>query len=123
MPEFILICILGGLLLMHLGIIFRLIPYQMVWGGRLKSDKEMYQFEAISILLNSIFLLVALAAANYIQLPIDLYVIRVMLWAMAALFLLNTFGNMVSKNKFEQLFFTPLTIILSGLCSYIAYYL
>jgi len=118
--ELSLIIILAAFLLLHVAVILRVIPYGMVWGGRLKSAKKMYQFEAVSILLNSIFLSIALAVANYIQLPVGTSVLRIMLWVMAGLFLLNTLGNSASKNRFEQCFFAPLTAILAILSGYLA---
>ena len=39
--------------------------------------------------------------------------IKVILWLMFLLFLLNTLGNIFSLNKFEQLTFTPVTLVLS----------
>ncbi|WP_295121919.1 hypothetical protein [uncultured Chitinophaga sp.] len=35
------------------------------------------------------------------------------LWFMSAVFLLITIGNLFSQNKWEQLIFTPLTLLLS----------
>jgi len=41
----------------HLLILVRVIPYEITWGGRLKTVEEMYVFETISILINSFFIL------------------------------------------------------------------
>jgi hypothetical protein len=35
------------------------------------------------------------------------------LWLMTVLFLVNTLGNVRSKNKIEKLYFTPTTIVLT----------
>jgi hypothetical protein len=36
----------------HLGLIVKLIPYNLAWGGHLHNNSEMYVFESISILIN-----------------------------------------------------------------------
>ncbi len=110
--QYGLLIILSAILVFHICIVFKLIPYSIVWGGRLKTDKDMYRFEIVSILVNTIFLAVILIQAEIWSPNISKTVITVGLWVMAALFLLNTFGNLASKNRFEKLFFTPLTIIL-----------
>lgn len=46
-------------ILLHLSFIFKLIPYDIAWGGRLQSDQEMYVFEAFSIGV-IVFLLITL---------------------------------------------------------------
>jgi hypothetical protein len=56
---------------------------------------------------------VVLAHARYMAIPISDKIVTYALWLMAALFLLNTLGNAVSKNKVEQSLFTPLTILLA----------
>lgn len=40
-------------------------------------------------------------------------IITIALWLMTGLFLLNILGNVVSKNKFERLVFTPITILMA----------
>lgn len=85
----------------------------MVWGGRLKSDMEMYRFEIFSILMNAVLVFVVLIHANILPLEIPGKIIKVALWIMAGLFLLNTLGNAISKNKLEQRVFTPITLLLT----------
>ena len=40
----ILLSMLTAVLLFHLCIVTGIIPYDITWGGRLKSDQEMYVF-------------------------------------------------------------------------------
>ena len=42
----------------HLLVLIKIIPYKMVWGGRLKSDIDMYKFEAVSLTVNLLFLFI-----------------------------------------------------------------
>lgn len=100
-------------LIFHICVLLQIIPYSIVWGGRLKSKTEMYRFETISILVNLIFLGIILEQAHLLTFGIPQKALTIMLWIMAALFLLNTLGNAVSKNKLEQKLFTPITLLLA----------
>jgi uncharacterized membrane protein len=108
-----LLILLSLFLVLHFIILLKLIPYHLVWGGRLKSDKEMYRFEIFSILINLLFVIVILVQGNFLTIDIPKKIIAYALWLMSGLFLLNTLGNITSKNKLEQRLFTPITILLA----------
>lgn len=109
--EKITIGIVGTLLLFHFGIVFKIIPYEIVWGGRLQSDQEMYVFESISIALNLLLALLLLAKVNLIAVNLPEKVINFGLWAFVGLFALNTIGNLLAETTFEK-FFSIATIYL-----------
>ena len=111
--QFGLIILLSAFLLLHICILIKIIPYNIVWAGRLKSDKEMYRFEIISLLINAFLLTVILVQANFLSIDLPQKAITYILWLMALLFLLNTLGNAISKNKLEQKLFAPLTMLLT----------
>ena len=108
-----LLILLSMFLVLHFLILIKLIPYNLVWGGRLKSDKEMYRFEIFSILINSLFVIVILVQGSFLTIDIPKKIITYALWLMTGLFLLNTLGNAISKNKLEKRLFTPVTILLA----------
>lgn len=97
----------------HVLVLLKIIPYKVVWGGRLKSDKDMYRFEIVSLILNVFFLLVVCVRCEFITIAINVNILRIILWIMAALFLLNTIGNLLSKNRYEKIIFTPITLLLT----------
>lgn len=111
--QFGLLILLSLFLLLHFIILLKIIPYNLIWGGRLKSNNEMYRFEIFSILINSLFIIVILTQAGFLILNIPNKMITYALWLMTGLFLLNTFGNATSKNKIERMLFTPVTILLT----------
>jgi uncharacterized membrane protein len=113
--------LLGLSVIFHLCVLFKIIPYKLVWGGRLNNDQQMYRFEVVSILVNVVFLFIGAWRGGFIRLETPAIVLLISLWAMAAIFLLNTFGNLMAKNKLERNIFTPLTLISSVLCGYLAY--
>jgi hypothetical protein len=70
-----------------LAILFEMLPYHMVWGGRLKSEKEMVRFEIVSIVTNLVFPEFVLLHANIISFGLPRKVIIAWLWIMTGLFL------------------------------------
>lgn len=111
--QYGLLTILSVLLVFHLLILTKVIPYKLVWGGRLKSDKDMYRFEVVSIITNSFLLLILLVYSGNIAFNIPKTIMTILLWTMSILFALNTVGNITSKHKMEQRLFSPITILLT----------
>lgn len=97
----------------HLLVIAKVIPYGIIWGGRLKTETEMYRFEAVSLAVNVILLIVVLLKADFLPFHLSENAFKVVFWVMSTLFLLNTVGNILSKNKLERAIFTPITILLT----------
>ena len=94
----------------HLLILVKVIPYAITWGGKLKSDNEMYVFEILSITVNSFFLYVLLQKGNYVKTVFSEKTLSVILWIFFAIFTLNTIGNLFAKTTFEKSF-TIITLI------------
>ena len=108
-----LLTILSVIIIFHLLIIVGVIPFDIVWGGRLEDSEQMLQFETISILLNAIMLLVVSTRAGIIRWNIKPLLITIALWGMFGLFSVNTIGNLLSNNSLETIIFTPLTLLLA----------
>ena len=108
-----LLILLSLFLLLHFIILLNIIPYKLIWGGRLKSNNDMYRFEFSSVLINSLFIIVILTQADCIKINIPNKIITYALWFMTGMFILNTLGNAVSKNKIERFLFTPITMLLA----------
>lgn len=110
------IILLGSLslfLLFHILVMLGVIPFEIVWGGRLTSRSQMLRSETVSVLVNIVMIAVVAIKAKVINVELPYVFIRVILWMMFLLFLLNTIGNIFSLNKFEQMVFTPVTLVLS----------
>ncbi len=90
-----------------------IIPYQMVWGGRLQSKKEMINFELVSILLNFLMLAIVAIHAKIIKLKVHPTIVKIALWLMVFIFMMNSIGNLLSLNEMEKYIFTPLTTLLA----------
>ncbi len=108
-----LIISLSLLIIFHFLILMNIIPYQLIWGGRIENESQLLKFEVLSVCINLVMILLVSLKAQFFKISINKKVLRVALWIMFALFVLNTIGNLLSVNSFERIVFTPLTIILS----------
>lgn len=100
----ILILLLVAVLLFHIAVIVKLIPYDIAWGGRLEHASELYVYEAVSICVNLFLGLVLLMKGNYIKSLLPFKTINIILWIFLALLALNTVGNIIAKTLFEKSF-------------------
>ena len=114
--TYLLLAIFGATILFHLTILVGLIPYQVVWGGKLQSQTQMVAFETISIAVNLLMLGIVAAYAGLVRVAIKPKLLKGLLWAMCGLFVLNPAGNLLSENDMEKAIFTPVTLLLALLC-------
>src|SRR5215203_4132684 len=114
------IIILTLIVMFHLLVICRIIPFDLVWGGNVADKNQLWLLESTSIAVNLIMLLFVGAYSGVISVKISPRVQKIGFWIMFILFLLNTLGNILSKNPLETYIFTPLTLLLSLFCLRIA---
>ncbi len=93
-----------AVLLFHLTIVFKIVPYNIAWGGRLKTDNEMYVFEAVSILINLLFSVTLLVKGSFIKPIFSPKAVRILLWVFFVIYSLNTIGNLFAVTRFEKYF-------------------
>ncbi|PCI03772.1 MAG: hypothetical protein COB79_00140 [Zetaproteobacteria bacterium] len=106
-----ILVILFCVLVFHLLVLVGFIPFDTVWGGRLETQSQMYVFETVSIIINTIIMLVVSMKAGYIKAYLHMKIINTILWFLVVLFTLNTAGNILAMSWLETLIFTPLTLI------------
>jgi hypothetical protein len=110
------VLLLGALfILFHFLVLFQVIPYSIVWGGRLNSLSEMYIFEVVSVFINLLLLSVVAVKSKIINISIGARTINTIAFTFSGVFLLNTIGNIASKSIIETILFTPITLVLSVL--------
>lgn len=100
----ILLGLLFLVIIFHLCIILKIIPYDIAWGGRLTNDTEMYVFETFSILINVFLSWILLMKGNFVKFKFSITTIQIILWVFFGLFVLNTIGNIFAKTNFEKFF-------------------
>jgi hypothetical protein len=108
----IVLGILSAVTVFHFCIIFKVIPYDITWGGRLKNDAEMYVFEALSIQINLFLMWVLSMQGGYTKYKFSGKAINIFLWIFIVIYSLNTIGNIFAKTNFERIF-TGLTLLLA----------
>lgn len=109
----IMMIIFSCVLVFHALVISGVIPYGIVWAGKLKSWEEMVVFETISILLNTLMILIVAIRGKLVRGPARAKWLTGVLWGMAILFGMNTVGNLFAENSWETIIFMPLTFISS----------
>ena len=110
----IILGLLSLVIIFHLGIIAKIIPYHIAWGGQIQNDAEMYVFETFSILINLFLGFILLMKGEYIRFRFPERRIDLILWIFFGIFILNTIGNIFAKTYFEK-FFAVLTVFFAVL--------
>ncbi len=100
--AWVFIVIQSMVIVFHLWVIVGIIPFDKVWGGRLKSLSEMYKFEGLSILVNASFIGLVGMKVGIFRSLIKESVLDKVLWFIMLLFLLNTMGNLLAKTWMEK---------------------
>jgi len=100
----ILLGILGAVVVFHLLILLKVIPYDIAWGGRLSNDQEMYVFETVSIGINLLLGWVVLMKCDLVRFKFSSRIVNTILWIFFVLFILNTIGNILAVSNLEKSF-------------------
>ena len=100
-------------LFMHVLILLKIVPYDFVWGGRLKSKTDLIIFESISIVVQILFISIVAVKAGYLFKGKFKKTVNVGTWVMFGLMVLNTIGNLVSISSLETMIMTPITCLLA----------
>jgi hypothetical protein len=95
-------------------ILIKIIPYDITWGGRLKTDEQMYTFVSLGILINSFFIFTLVQKAEFTKPIFSPKIITIILWIFFGLFIMNTIGNLFAKTFFEKGF-----SLITGLYSFL----
>lgn len=86
----------------HTMVLLQVIPYNLVWGGNLKSVKEMYIFEGFALAV-MLFIAVILSMKTKLIKPFfSAKTIRRIVLVFAVFFLLNTVGNLLAETLIEK---------------------
>ncbi len=104
--------VLAVAFVLHILVLVRVVPYQMVWGGRIDSLQALYIAESISLTLNGIMLTMVLSFLRKLPFKFSRIAYLVGFSLMSVLFGINTIGNLLSHNSLERVLFTPVTLLL-----------
>lgn len=113
--AYTVIIIMSLSVIFHILILIGVIPYDITWSGRLKTQADMVRFETGSILIGIAVILIVTAHTRMLPFRIDKRTTRVALWLIVAAFSLNTIGNLFAHTLTEKIF-GIITIVLAILC-------
>ncbi|RMG82533.1 MAG: hypothetical protein D6707_02770 [Bacteroidetes bacterium] len=111
----ILIGIFGLLFVFHLLVLSGIVPFDIVWAGRIKNKTDLIKMETISLIILIFVSSVVALRMNYLSLGINPFVIKTGVWILFAFFVLNTLGNLTAVNPIEKYGFGLLTFLISVL--------
>jgi ABC-type transport system involved in multi-copper enzyme maturation permease subunit len=100
------------LILFHVMVLVSVVPRDFVWGGRLETQADMYQFEIVALIMSLIFMAVICMKVSYLKKQKKSTILNIGLWIIFSYFLFNIVGNLASKATLETYIFTPLSLIL-----------
>lgn len=114
----ILLAALGLLAIFHVLVLLRVIPADIVWGGRIQGvPSNLVTLETIALLVTLLFFVIIAAKTGYVQAGRLSGAVNLGVWLVFAYLILNTLGNLASGISFESLIAAPVTIILA-LCAF-----
>jgi len=111
----LMMVLFSAVLIFHLLVIIDIIPFTIIWGGKMKTHEDMLVMEGVSIGINLLFLGIVLLRFYQRFNSSIVNKLRFVFWIFFVLFSLNTLGNLFAETLTETLVFTPLTIMLAVL--------
>lgn len=115
-----ILIVTGLVTVFHLCVMVGVVPYNIVWGGRLTNQREMLVFELSSIIVNMVLALTVAIKAKKVRAKVPGRLVNMVLWVFVILFALNSAGNLAAKATLETVIFTPLTVLSCLLCARVA---
>lgn len=103
--------ILSLMIIFHLLVLVGVIPWNMVWGGRMESQEQAIAFELSSLVV--VVLIIGLVYLNTRELTKGFRLfVKIFIWLCCVYFFLITVGNILAENTLEQYVFSPLAFLL-----------
>jgi hypothetical protein len=113
MTSNLLLLINAFMLVLHILIISKIVPHDFIWGGQIKSDRDLLRLESMAIFIQLLFIFIIALKAGYIFPGKLKRTANAGVWIIFIFMIINTFGNLASTSGLETLIMTPLTIVLA----------
>ncbi|MBI9041818.1 hypothetical protein [Lutibacter sp.] len=102
LSQKIALIIIVAYCIFHVLVLFQIIPYTIVWGGKIKAISEMYILEGVSLII-MLFIGTVLSMKSRLLKPIfTAKTIKRILLFFAIFFMLNTIGNLLAETIIEK---------------------
>jgi hypothetical protein len=104
--------LLANMIVFHILVLTEIIPFDLIWGGRLQSKSDMIVFESLSIGISLFIILIIMSREEWLRL-FNPKVALIGIWVVFGFFTLNTIGNLLAAEALERVLFTPLTFLMA----------
>jgi hypothetical protein len=115
-----LLILLGLLIVFHVLVIAGIIPYGIVWAGKINNRTQLLRMESVSLVVLALAILLVTLRMGYLTFLNYPAVINGGVWLLFVFFLLNTLGNLTAKSPIEKFGFGTLTLLMSLCCLVLA---
>jgi hypothetical protein len=96
----------------HLLFFLKIIPVDIIWGGRFDTYEAAFSFELISLVTQILAAIITAVMMGYFGGRTLRRIARVFMWILFVLFTLNTVGNLLAVSLFEK-FMAVVTLVLA----------
>lgn len=101
--EIVALGILLSYCIFHILILLQVIPFTVVWGGKITSFEKIVILEGVALVV-MLFLSIVLAMKVRLLKPVlSDRTLKLILLVFAVFFLLNTFGNLLAESVIEKM--------------------
>ncbi len=100
------------LMLLHILILLRVVPSDIIWGGQINST-NLVTLEIIALFMILVFIGIVAAKMGFIKLGRFKRVVNIGVWIIFVYLLLNTVGNLASGVSVEKLILAPITLVMA----------
>jgi hypothetical protein len=112
----ILLGIYGLLGIFHLLVLARVVPSDIVWGGRMgNAPADPITLETIALAVTALFGVITAAKVDYIKVGNLKQAVGILVWLVFVYSLLNIAGNLASGSPVEKAVFTPVSVAVAVL--------
>ena len=101
------------IIVLHLFILFGLLPYSMFWRDQIIDDGAIMKYEIAAIIVSLLFIASIIIKVEYIKQPKLKEISNLILWIMLMYLIISTVGNFTMGISMDILFYIPITLTLS----------
>ncbi|WP_298262383.1 hypothetical protein [uncultured Lutibacter sp.] len=102
LSQKIALIIIVAYCIFHVLVLFQIIPYTIVWGGKIKSFNEMYILEGVALTIMLFIGAILSMESRLVKSIFTAKTIKRILLVFAIFFILNTFGNLLAETIIEK---------------------
>ncbi|GAB5555084.1 MAG: hypothetical protein Sapg2KO_46750 [Saprospiraceae bacterium] len=114
-----LLIISSLLVIFHILVLSGIIPFDIVWAGKIKTYNDLVKLESTSLFILSLFITLIALKIKLIHFNLHPTIIKYGMWFYFTFFILNTVGNLSAKHPIEKYGFGFLTLLIALLIGFL----